>query len=260
MSKKVSHPGFNRVIVVTGAGLSASAGIPTYRSEEGTWSKYDMNVVCNYVNWKKNREKVFEFFVAAQQSMLAAEPSPAHSLIAKWLATYDAGRVWHFSQNVDDLQRQALVARNAPEHAYAHYVKVHGDIRNLQCTACGHVWEATYAVDTRCPECDSLKGVKPGVVFFNELAPGYAKLHKMVSSLRPRDMLIFIGTAFEVLPLDLFLIHRAEALWPYIINVNPVKHEHPAIANHIEQPIQDILPVLDNLVQGWLTEINKPVS
>lgn len=189
-----------KIWIFTGAGISAPSGIPTFRdSNNGLWNNYDINVVCNYHTWKKNRIKVFEFYKTLQEKYTSAEPNGAHKFIANLQKEYGKDRVKIITQNVDNLFEKA---------GCEDVVHLHGKVGYLQCTACGNVWVSKIDRNIRCPgifgksrKCNSLNGVKPYVVMFNEKAPKYNELVKMQKELKKSDVFIIIGTNGKVVDL-----------------------------------------------------------
>lgn len=176
-----------QLYVISGAGLSAESGLPTYRDQGGIWSKYDMNKVCNALTWKDNREMVFSFYREMADAYQHVLPHAGHRAIAEWQRDWP-GQVHVLTQNVDHLLEDAGVQD---------VIHLHGDLFKLHCTACGNKWNHEADVLTRCPKCNSLKGVKPGVIFFHEFPPEYVHLSRLQKNMRHCDMVIFVGTAFE---------------------------------------------------------------
>jgi NAD-dependent deacetylase len=182
--------------VFSGAGLSAESGVPTFRTAGGLWTQHNLDRVCNLLTWKENRSDVFAFYRGRRQEAAAVAPNDAHLRLAGWQSRWGAARVRLLTQNVDGLLERAGAQA---------VVHLHGDLLHLLCTACAHRWpvdDDAYAEGTRCPSCDSLKGVKPGVVFFNEMAPEYAHLQRLHRDIRPQDVLLVVGSALEVVTVD----------------------------------------------------------
>lgn len=183
-----------QLFVISGAGLSAESGLSTFRDSNGLWERHDIGRICHMATWKANRSEVFRFYAQRRRDVAAAAPNAAHLAVAGWQARWGADNVHLLTQNVDDLLERAGATR---------VVHLHGDLESLLCTACGTRWAVSleeYQEHTRCPKCKSLRGVKPGVVFFGERADQYRVLARMHKSIRADDVLIVIGTSFEVIP------------------------------------------------------------
>lgn len=231
-----------KLYVISGAGLSAESGIPTFRDAGGLWSQYSVDRVCNALTWKRHREEVFEFYSKIREAYSAAQPNAAHRQLAAWQKKWGPERVVLLTQNVDGL----LEAAGA-----AHVVHLHGKLTELHCTACGTRWESEIHVEARCPKCTSLKGVKPGIVMFMEAAPEYARLHKMHKHLRATDVVVFVGSAFEVISPAVAVPARLAGA-ERIVNVNPVRSSDTAIGTHIEARASEGLAGLDPQLSAWM--------
>ena len=197
-----------RLIVFSGAGLSAESGLATFRGASGLWEGVSIRTVCDITTWEENFEAVHGFYDARRASCGAAQPNAAHRAIAEWQKAWP-GRVIILTQNIDRLLEGA---------GCTNVIKLHGDVRILRCLACGHEWEILGDVYDRkgCPRCAATERVKPGVVFFGEAAPHYSELHAIASQVRAIDTAVVVGTSGAVLPAD-----RLFALSPaYSVLVN----------------------------------------
>lgn len=181
-----------QLVVLSGAGLSAESGISTFRDGGGLWEGHDVREVCDFDTWRDNLDAVHRFYAARRAAAAAAQPNPAHRAVAAWQARWP---VHLLTQNVDDLLERA---------GCRDVVHLHGRLQDMRCFACDHRWEHGFgpwvAGEHRCPACGDEDEVKPGVVFFGEMAPEYHTLRRVLGSLRPQDVLLVIGTSGLVLP------------------------------------------------------------
>ena len=199
-----------RLIVFSGAGLSAESGLATFRGASGLWEGVSIRTVCDISTWQDNFDAVHDFYDARRISGAKAEPNLAHRTIAGWQKAWP-GRVLILTQNIDRLLEGA---------GCTEVIKLHGDIRILRCFDCGHGWELEGGRYDRkgCPKCGGGR-VKPGVVFFGEAAPRYNDLHAVVAGLRSIDTVVVVGTSGTVLPADqLFGQSRAHSI---LVNLDP---------------------------------------
>lgn len=234
-----------RLLVLSGAGLSADSGLATFRTPGGLWERFDVNRVANALTWKEHRSEVFAFFEAVRSAISEAQPNEAHRRLAAWQQKWGPHRVRLLTQNVDDLLERA----GALEVTH-----LHGRHNTLLCTACAHEWETElkdYTSTTRCPRCNSLKGVKPGVVFFNERAPRYQVLNSLVKRLRPQDLLLAVGTAFEVLGPERFVPLRRKADARTAL-VDPSPSASEWFGQVLAQPAKSGLAALEAWVESGL--------
>lgn len=190
-----------KLLVFSGAGISAESGLSTFRDPDGLWAKFDHDKVCNIATWKQNYVGVHEFYNSLRAGLADVEPNAAHKAVAEWASRYSTTNI---TQNVDDLFERAG-CRNV--------IHVHGHLKQMKCTACGHVWDIgprAYDLDERCAKdgCECRKGIKPNVVFFGEMAPLYSALHRALDDLRSDDVVVVIGTANQVVPIHALLENR----------------------------------------------------
>lgn len=188
-----------RLIVFSGAGLSADSGIPTFRDENGLWHNHNVDQVANGLTWKANWNLVRQFYNDRRTSLDTVEPNAMHYTIAAWEKKYHTQIL---TQNIDDLLERA---------GCEHVVHLHGKLTEMRCEACGHKWDighTSIGETDRCinvPKCQSLKGVRPNIVFFNEHAPNYRIMYESLRHLNKTDCVVVIGTSGIVINLDSLL-------------------------------------------------------
>lgn len=214
----------NKLLIFTGAGISAESGLSTFRDSEGLWKKYNIEEVCNFINFRKykddknKRSNMFKFYNDVKKSILKSEPNAAHYQIAKWQKEYGNEKVIIITANIDNLFEKA---------GCENIIHVHGDIFNMQCVACSNVWSIGNEEyeDIRCPQCNS-RLTKPHIVFFYENAPEYEKMNYHFNPKRRHsdDLLLYIGSSMSVIhPTTLFGIGKNSQLGKKIL-VNKEKN------------------------------------
>jgi NAD-dependent deacetylase len=221
-------------VVLSGAGISLSSNIPTFRGSEGLWDRYDPFEYATIDALEADPGKVWEMLWELDEVLQAAEPNPAHLAI---VALQDLGAVSTvITQNVDGLHQGA---------GSEDVVELHGSGRRLRCLAC-------HRTDTRdevarttkrgeVPRCRPCGGqLRPDVVFFGELLPMDA-LERAEAAVQGCDDLIVVGTAAEVEPAA-SLPWLAERAGARIWEINP----EPSLstASHIARPAEHALPAL----------------
>ncbi|HSI87394.1 MAG: NAD-dependent deacetylase [Candidatus Methylacidiphilales bacterium] len=185
----------SKLVVISGAGLSAESGISTFRDANGLWHNHRIEEICHARTWRMNFEKVHTFYNMRRTQLGVVQPNAGHHALARWEAMYDTT---HFTQNIDNLLERADVQR--PLH-------LHGFLTRLNCQKCDSEWDiGTRAWDYEkevCPRptCRSRLDVKPSVVFFGEMAPMYRPLEETLLSMTRNDVLLVIGTSGAVLPI-----------------------------------------------------------
>jgi len=177
-------------VFLTGAGISAESGLPTFRGEGGLWRNHRPEDLADYNTWKSNYDLVHDFYSMRRAKLAEVEPNAAHRAIAEM-----GERVLNLTQNVDNLFERA---------GCCNIVHLHGRLWTMKCEACGHDWEIgakPWSAADRCPNCNSRKGVKPGVVMFHEGAPNYSYLG-LLPQLDARHTLVVMGTSGNLLNID----------------------------------------------------------
>jgi len=172
----------SKVIILTGAGISAESGIPTFRGENGLWNGISFEKVCKVGCLEQNRKKVIEFYDDVRLELKDKMPNKAHLSLAKLKKMYP-DKIKIFTQNVDDLFEKAGL--NSDE-----IIHLHGELTKIECEECGEVFEIGYQKQDKCPICNSQK-LRPFVVFYGENAPNYIKLF---TALKNCELFIVIGT------------------------------------------------------------------
>jgi NAD-dependent deacetylase len=184
-----------KAVILSGAGLSAESGIPTFRDKGGLWERYSIDEVANFCTFEQNRIKVFKFFNEFRGMLGTVRPNAAHEELALLQKVYGPEHIVLITQNVDDLLERA---------GCTDVLHVHGCLWQMQCLDCCHVWDIGYgmwAPYEPCPACASF-AVKPHVVLFNEMAPLYADMYEALDSLTQEDCFVALGTSGFVVPVS----------------------------------------------------------
>lgn len=186
-----SSPYKGRVVVFTGAGMSAESGIATFRDSGGLWARYRIEDVCTPEALLGNRPTVIEFYNTRRRELLAAHPNAGHKAILEMVRGMDVEVV---TQNIDDLHERAA----AEAGVQLKVTHLHGELRKLRSSAdpMGIVpiegWEQDPG--ERHPDGSLLR---PFVVFFGESVPMFDKAAEIVAA---ADMLVIVGTSLAVYP------------------------------------------------------------
>lgn len=173
----------SKIVIFTGAGISAESGIPTFRDSGGLWENYRVEEVCIKGCLETNREIVNRFYDERRMKLANVEPNKAHFMIAEMKTRYPE-YISVITQNVDDLFERA----GCPD-----VIHVHGFLPSVRCESCENKKEIGYrSIESFlvCDECGS--AMRPDIVFFNERAPKYADLYQ---ELKECELFIVIGTS-----------------------------------------------------------------
>lgn len=204
-----------KVLIFSGAGVSAESGINTYRDKGGIWEKYDQSKVCTLPAAFENREMTFNFFNECLAHFKDARPNAAHMAAAELQKKLGAENVLIFTQNVDTLFEQAGCTQVS---------HLHGHLNGYLCHCCDIRWpkepDAEFSLEEACPECKDTSWVKCDAVMFGEAAPEYANLERVRTSLTAEDFIVVVGTSFNVIDPSMIFNEKTFAS-PRSINVNP---------------------------------------
>lgn len=188
----------SKIVILTGAGVSAESGLGTFRDKDGVWTKYDLREVATPEGFARDPRKVHEFYNARRRNAASARPNAAHHALARLQRDY-AGEVVLITQNVDSLH----------EAAGATALHMHGRLDRAACAACGASWDAplTMSVSDPCPSCGAA-ATRPDIVWFGEVPQ---HLDAIAGYLETADLFVAIGTSGQVYPAAGFVAEAARA-------------------------------------------------
>jgi NAD-dependent deacetylase len=177
-----------RVVVLTGAGISAESGLPTFRDADGLWEGHRPEEVATPEAFAADPDLVQRFYDARRAALAAVEPNPAHHALAR-LEERLGDDFFLVTQNIDDLHQRAGSRRVVP---------MHGRLRSAYCQHCGERshWRGTLADRPACPAC-GVRQLRPDVVWFGEVPHGLARIER---ALEHADLFVSIGTSGMVYP------------------------------------------------------------
>ncbi|MCX2716292.1 NAD-dependent deacetylase [Helicobacter sp. MIT 21-1697] len=195
-----------KLVVFSGAGLSAESGLETFRDNGGLWAQYDPMKVCNYENWLENFALVHRFYNLRREELGKVQPNAMHKFLATLphsLKVKQDIEVIHITQNVDDLLERAGVSN---------VIHLHGELCKIICPKCEHIFDIGYThfEPHNCPNCDYTK-LKPFIVFFYERAPKYMMMHDIFAQLGSRDCVLVIGTSGNVVDISSIIALRGNS-------------------------------------------------
>jgi NAD-dependent deacetylase len=179
-----------RVAVLTGAGISAESGIPTFRDAlTGLWANYNPEDLATPQAFRRNPKLVWEWYAERRAKIAQVAPNDGHRALAQLEEHYADFAL--ITQNIDSLHQRG---------GSRHVIELHGNIARVKCFDDDQVvdaWDDTGEVPPRCPRCGGL--LRPDVVWFRELLPA-AALQRAVDAARACDLFLSIGTSGLVEP------------------------------------------------------------
>jgi NAD-dependent deacetylase len=177
-----------KVVVLTGAGISAESGLATFRDSDGLWEGHRPEDVATPEAFDADPELVQRFYDARRAGMRTVEPNAAHVALAR-LQTQLGGDLFLVTQNIDDLHERGGSTQ-------VHHM--HGEILRALCSSCGRrpLWEAPLLERPPCPHCGA-RALRPDVVWFGEIPYGMDEIqHRLFAA----DLFVSIGTSGVVYP------------------------------------------------------------
>ena len=228
-----------KIVVFTGAGVSADSGISTFRDADGLWANYRIEDVCTPEALKCNRALVVEFYNKRRKELFSVEPNAAHLAIAELEKHFDVEVV---TQNVDNLHERAGSTRVT--HLHGELMKLRSE-RNPDLIVPIEGWEQT--LDAKAEDGALLR---PHIVFFGESVPMFDRATQIAAE---ADLMIVVGTSLAVYPAAM-LVRYAKAGVPVYV-VDPGTPDTSMIRNpltHIKARAAEGMPeLLKQLVEQY---------
>jgi NAD-dependent deacetylase len=226
------------IAVLTGAGVSAESGVPTFRGEQGMWEKHRPEDLATPGAFARDPRTVWEWYDYRRGICASREPNPAHRAISRLEEVFP--RFLLITQNVDDLHRRS---------GSRSVVELHGNIFRVRCTRCGERTSNRQVPLSEIPPLCSCGGMlRPDVVWFGEALPEEA-LSRALGVSRSCDLMLVAGTSAVVQPAASMPLLAAQA-GAKVVEVNPDPTPiTPLVTMSLRGRAGEILPsVVDDLV------------
>jgi NAD-dependent deacetylase len=195
-----------KLVVLTGAGISAESGIKTFRDADGLWNNYRIEEVASPVAWARDPQLVLDFYNMRRKQLYEVKPNSAHFALAALEKHFDVEII---TQNVDDLHEQAGSTK---------VLHLHGELKKVRSTSDSSIvfelkgWELK--LGDLCPKGSQLR---PHIVWFGEEVPNIMLATTMV---RNADIFLVIGTSLKVYPAAGLLGYAPSQIPKYLIDPN----------------------------------------
>ena len=223
-----------RVVVLTGAGVSQESGLRTFReSQTGLWEQYKPTDLASPEAFQRNPKLVWDWYSMRREKMREVNPNPGHIALvdmARYIPDFNL-----ITQNVDNLHRKA----GSP-----HVIELHGNLQRVKCSLCGQqvkTWEDT---EDEVPTCEFCGGrLRPDVVWFGEALPR-AELESAIEAARACQVFFSVGTSGTVQPAAslAFAAHNRGAV---VVEINAESTPLTAKANYtFHGKSGEVLPAL----------------
>jgi NAD-dependent deacetylase len=201
---------FERIVILTGAGLSAESGLGTFRDKGGLWSQFSLEEVATPEGFARNPARVLEFYNLRRRKHRDAKPNAAHVALAR-LEREHGGDVLTVTQNIDVLHEAA---------GTVNLIHMHGELTRALCAGCGTStpWSEDLSVEIACQACGAAS-MRPDVVWFGEMP---REMDRIYEALQACDLFISIGTSGSVYPAAGFVAEaRASGAHTVELNLEP---------------------------------------
>jgi len=227
-----------KIVVLTGAGISAESGISTFRDAGGLWEGYDVYEVASPMGWAKDKEQVLKFYNMRRRQLKDVMPNAAHYALAELEKKYE---VIIITQNVDDLHERA---------GSTNVVHIHGELTKSRSTAPPYnIYEIGYSDINIGDKCEKGGQLRPHIVWFGEPVPLMADAAQITAE---ADIFIVVGTSLVVYPAAGLLEYASHNVPKYIID--PAKPEVFSVHKNIEFQVEKATVGTPKLVEKLMKE------
>ena len=225
-----------KIVFVTGAGISKESGIPTFRDKDGLWRKYDPMQLATIDAFYKNPSLVWEWYQERLANVLTAKPNPGHLAIAELERHKE---VIVLTQNIDGLHQRA---------GSKIVLELHGSLVRIKCTVCNFIDQFSIPFEILPPKCRCGNILRPDVVWFGEKLPHLVWDEAMSHAINC-DLMIIVGTSLEVSPANTLPLY-AKQNGAVLIEINPEKTRMSSSMDlSINETSAKALPRLISLIQ-----------
>ncbi len=225
------------LVILSGAGISAESGIKTFRDADGLWEGHDIMEVASPYGWKKNPQKVLDFYNQRRRQLFEVYPNKAHKALAELEKHYQVNII---TQNVDDLHERAGSSR---------ILHLHGELLSVRSEKDPNLvyrWEKDLNLGDLAKDKSQLR---PDIVWFGEAVP---LLEEAISLVKQAHLLIIIGTSLQVYPAASLYTHAHKDALIYYIDPKAKNARLPknvqCINDSAVHAMQDLMPKLIEMV------------
>ena len=195
-----------KIVVLTGAGMSAESGLQTFRDADGLWEGHDVMEVASPEGWNKNPALVLDFYNQRRKQLLQVKPNKGHQLLKQLEKKYN---VQIITQNVDDLHERA---------GSTHIIHLHGELLKMRSVVSeNEVYDCTKDINLG-DTCKNNNQLRPHIVWFGEAVP---LLDDAIEITQNADILIIIGTSMLVYPAAGLIQYSRPNIPIYFIDPKP---------------------------------------
>ena len=193
-----------KIVVLTGAGMSAESGLKTFRDSDGLWENHNVYDVATPEAWERDPEMVLKFYNDRRKQVRVAEPNKAHVALGKLEQKYNVSII---TQNIDDLHERA---------GSNHVIHLHGEVNKARSSVdSGLVYELDHWEMKMGDTCEKSSQLRPHIVWFGEAVP---MIEKAIPIVEMADVVMVIGTSLSVYPAAGLLNYATSSSQKYYID------------------------------------------
>lgn len=193
-----------KIVVLTGAGMSAESGLKTFRDSDGLWENHNVYDVATPEAWERDPEMVLKFYNDRRKQVRVAEPNKAHVSLGKLEQKYNVSII---TQNIDDLHERA---------GSTHVIHLHGEVNKARSSVdSGLVYELDHWEMKMGDTCEKGSQLRPHIVWFGEAVP---MIEKAIPIVEMADVVMVIGTSLSVYPAAGLLNYATSSSQKYYID------------------------------------------
>ena len=234
---RMSNP--TSIIILTGAGISAESGLPTFRDANGLWEGHRFEEVATPEAFVRNPALVHRFYNMRRAALQTVQPNAAHEALARLQREF-RGNVTLITQNVDDLHERG---------GSTDVIHMHGELTKVRCTHCADVrhWSGDLDETIPCAACGQAGGLRPDIVWFGEMPYHMDRIESLISTSK---LFVAIGTSGNVYPAAGF-VRLAKLVGALSIEINVAGTEVTfAFDKRMNGPSTEEVPKLVDWVIG----------
>jgi NAD-dependent deacetylase len=230
---------FGKIVILTGAGLSAESGLGTFRGQDGLWDQFDLEAVATPEGFARNPVKVHDFYNMRRGWLKQAKPNAAHLALARLEQAY-GGEVLTVTQNIDGLHEQA---------GCHHVIHMHGELARALCARCSTSlpWMQDLSLNTACPVCHKAGFMRPDVVWFGEMPREMERIYQALSTC---DLFVAVGTSGTVYPAAGFVAEARHGAHTVELNLEPSEGASLFAEAHYGQATEVVPAFVERLLSG----------
>ncbi len=232
-------------VFLTGAGISKESGLATFRDPDGIWAKHRIEDVATPEAFRRDPERVLEFYNVRRQQLMdpAVAPNAAHKALGD-LEAFWPNEVLVVSQNIDDLHERG---------GTQNLIHMHGELSKSQCHHCGHVVSGLndLRTDMTCVNCGEAGGMRPHVVWFGEMP---LQMDRILAALSRCGLFISIGTSGNVYPAAGF-VEEARRAGAQTIELNLERSEGATLFHEARYgPATEVVPAFVDALRAHIAQ------